>query len=435
MKSSSSPDQIEVARPVLIDRATVRYELNCTPPIRKYFSSQSMFVTYDVDLSDVQDAILLIPFLSTVAPIAWVLGAELHVPCLDAVFFEVLNKIRESFLHLHPGMDWSGEVRANQIVDCSGTYEGSRPAILFSGGVDSLTSFVVHREKKPRLVTAWGADIGLAHHRQWEQVSAQNRVFAESKSLDISFIKTNFRTFFDSYLLKARFKSLDRFSNWYSAIQQGLGLLGLCAPLSYKHGLGIIYIPSTFAADFIHPWGSHPEIDNNVKWASTRAVHHGYDLGRQKKLRILAKYIKEEDERLSLRVCWAKDRNCSKCEKCCRTMLGLALEGLDPNNHGFHFVSAILPYIRRRFEEGSFDLSGDDKMWMWTDIQKHTAVQANKLKVEGLEEFFAWFQGAPLERFREKSERSIYKPFYRFMLNRPEPIGRWFRKAVGYPFP
>jgi hypothetical protein len=109
-------------------------------------------------------------------------------------------------------MDWSGEVRANEIVDCSGTYQGSRHAMLFSGVVDSLTSFVVHREKKPRLVTIWGADIGLAHHHRWEQASTQNRVFAESKSLDISFIKTNFRTFFNSYILKAKFESLDRFS-------------------------------------------------------------------------------------------------------------------------------------------------------------------------------------------------------------------------------
>jgi hypothetical protein len=434
MKISSSPDQIEVARPVLIDRATVRYELNCTSPIRKYLSSQSMFVTYDVDLSDVPDAILLIPLLSTVAPIVWALGAELYVPCLDVIFFEALSKIKQSFRLLHPGIDWSGEVRGNQIVDSSRIYQGSGHAILFSGGVDSLTSFVVHKQKKPRLVTVWGADLGLAQHRLWERVSTTNRAFAESRSMDISLIKTNFRTFFNSYILKAKFKSLEHFSNWYSGIQQGLGLLGLCAPLSYIHGLGSIYIPSTFAADFNQSWGSDPEIDNNVKWALTEAVHDGYDLSRQKKIQILAKYIREEDERLSLRVCWANDRNCSKCPKCCQTMLGLALEGLDPNNHGFCFSSATLSYIHERFEEGGFHLS-DGEMWLWMDIQKHIGPRANKLKVEGLEEFFTWFQGASLEHFKEKSERSIHKAFYGFMVNRPEPIGKWFRKALGHPFP
>lgn len=147
MKPSSFPGQIKVARPVLVDHRTVRYELNCASPVRKYFSSRSMFATYDADLSDVPDAILLIPLLSTVAPIAWVLGAELHVPCIDVVFFEALSKIKQSFRLLYPGIDSSGEVRGDQIVDSSRTYQGSGHAVLFSGGIDSVTSFVVHKQK------------------------------------------------------------------------------------------------------------------------------------------------------------------------------------------------------------------------------------------------------------------------------------------------
>jgi hypothetical protein len=433
MRTSSVSGRIEVGRPVLIDRMTVRSELNCTSPLRKYFSSESMFVTYDVDLSDVSEAILLIPLLSTVAPIAWALGAQVHVPCIDAVFFQALSEIKQSFQLLHPKIEWSGEV-GGEIVDDGKTYQGSGHAILFSGGVDSLTSFVVHRQKKPRLVTVWGADLGLADHGRWERVSARNRAFAESKSVDISLVKTNFRTFFNSDILKAKFKSLEHYPNWYSAIQQGLGLLGLCAPLCYIHGLGSIYIPSTFAADFNQSWGSDPEIDNKVKWGSTQAVHDGYELRRQKKLQILAKYIWEEDERLSLRVCWANDGNCSKCPKCCQTMLGLTLEGLDPNNHGFSFSSDTLSYIHKQFEEGSFHLS-DGEMWMWRDIQNHIASRTNKLKVEGLEEFFTWFHGVSLERLKEKSKGSGNKGFYGFMAKRPGPVGRWFRKTLRYPFP
>jgi hypothetical protein len=113
-------------------------------------------------------------------------------------------------------------------------------------------------------------------------------------------------------------------------------------------------------------------------------------------------------------------------------MLGLALEGIDQIT-----MASTSPRLPCRTYVGGlrkvFQLGDDDEMWMWTDIQKHIASRSNKLTVEGLDEFFTWFQGASLERFREKFERSISKPFYRFMLNRPEPIGRWFRKTAGGP--
>ena len=302
--------RIDVASPILRDRYTVSYDVSCTREMQKYFSGRGMFITYDADITLVPNALLLIPLLSSLAPIAWALGADVSAHSIDAGFLRALGKIKESFRRLHPGANWTGDVFGDEVVDTSASYEGRGRAILFSGGVDSVTSVVVHREEKPRLVTVWGADLGLAQQRRWEQVSAANWKFAQARSLNISFIKTNFRTFFNSYRLKPRYA--DHFPNWYSAFQQGLGLAGLCAPLSYLHDLGSIYVPSTHTADFAPPWGSHPEIDNRVGWASTKAVHDGYGLSRQKKLKLLASYIRAEDPHLPLRVCWGRGENCSE---------------------------------------------------------------------------------------------------------------------------
>jgi hypothetical protein len=215
---------------VRADGSTLRYELRASRSIDKYFSADEMFVMYDVDVTAVPERILLIPGLSTLAPIAWILGAELHTTTVDTTFLESLQRVRGTLRHLYPAIHWSGDVRADAVVTTGDTYLRGREALLFSGGVDSLASFVSHRQAKPRLVSVWGADVGLGHPDEWQHVVASNREFADGRSLDLSLLKTNFRTFFNHYMLRARFFGL--FANWYSAVQQGLGLVGLAAPLS-----------------------------------------------------------------------------------------------------------------------------------------------------------------------------------------------------------
>src|SRR6478672_8655235 len=108
--SSFGGGRIDVARPILLDRYTVSYEVSCTSEMRKYFSGRGMFITYDADISIVPNALLLIPVLSTLAPIAWALGADLSAHSIDAGFLRALGDIQQSFRRLHPDASWSGEV-------------------------------------------------------------------------------------------------------------------------------------------------------------------------------------------------------------------------------------------------------------------------------------------------------------------------------------
>jgi hypothetical protein len=390
-----------------------------------------MFVTYDADLTAVPEAILLVPFLATVAPIAWVLGAELHVPVVEAAFLEALQRVRQSLQHLHPALDWGGDIRAEAVVDCADTYRSERVALLFSGGVDSLASYVNHRREKPLLVSVWGADIGLSQRHRWQQVAAGNLAFARSQGLDISLVKTNFRTFFNHYKLRARF--LSGFESWYSGVQQGLGLVGLCAPLAYVHHLARVRIAATHTADSNKSWGTHPTIDNNVRWGSTEVVHDGYHLSRQMKLGVLAEYIRDHDRRLQLRVCWGRAANCSRCCKCCVTMVGLVLEGLNPQEHGFRFDATTFSHIRRQLEAGRMHLS-EFLVWRWMEVQRRIPTRT-RIEIEGLDQFLAWLQGISIRQCMEKNHRLARTRMRSYLETRPEPIGRWIRKAIGHPFP
>jgi hypothetical protein len=422
--------EIVVQKPVLVGSGTVRYALRPARPAKKYFSHQPMVATYDVDVGSVPMAILLVPFVATVAPIAWALGAELRVPVADTFFLKSLDAVRQGLERLYPAITWSGRVCAEEVVDCRQAHPGDGVALLFSGGVDSHASFVLHRDEKPRLISVWGADVGLRQRDAWEEVAAANREFARRRSVPISFIETNFRTFFNHYKLRARF--FGGFPNWYSAAQLGLGLTALCAPLSWVHGLARVLISSAHAPDANIPWGLHPEIDGNVRWAATEVVHDGAHLGRQMKLGIVADYIRDEDLRLDLRVCWGRGSNCCGCTKCCLTMVGLALAGLDPNDHGFRFDPDTRAHIGAALAQGRIPLSDADVLY-WREIQREIA-RPDRPRVEALEDFFVCLQGMELSECQPR-HRGRAPTIRRFLETRPEPAGRWIRTAIGHPFP
>jgi len=88
--------------------------------------------------------------------------------------------------------------------------------------------------------------------------------------------------------------------------------------------LGRLIVASSYQRGLSTPHGSHPRSDPLWSSSAIEVLHRGDGLWRHDKLRAIV------DERLvqqHLRVCWqnrARTGNCSRCEKCVRTMLTLA---------------------------------------------------------------------------------------------------------------
>ena len=118
-------------------------------------------------------------------------------------------------------------------------------------------------------------------------------------------------------------------------------------------------------------------------------------------------------------------------------MIGLALEGLDPNHHGFCFNAAALSSMRAQLEGGYMALS-NLAVWTWMEIQQKVATRT-RLELDGLDEFFAWLQGVSIPHCQAKFKAaSLHWPramVLRYLRNRSEPVGRWIRKWRGDPFP
>ena len=116
-------------------------------------------------------------------------------------------------------------------------------------------------------------------------------------------------------------------------------MISLASPVSFVEKWQKVYIASSFSVDSegMFTGGSIPSIDNNLYFGGCRTVHDGYELNRQQKTLYLSQECKKRNQIPYLRVCWESTggRNCSHCEKCYRTILGLVAEGEDPNSYGF----------------------------------------------------------------------------------------------------
>ena len=139
--------------------------------------------------------------------------------------------------------------------------------------------------------------------------------------------------------------------NWYFGFEHSLAMLGSLAPYNFKNGIKNIYIASSYTPDDIGtvPCASDPRVDENICYFGCNINHDGYELNRQQKVSYLCSVKKEIEKDINLRVCWKTEKgdNCCNCEKCYRTIMGLYVEGENPQTWGFNINDKTYRKIKK----------------------------------------------------------------------------------------
>lgn len=386
-----------VVESVTADDSVVRSEVSYTRDLRRFFTGRDLYVAYGTDVSDVPESILSIPVLAHVCPVAWATGATVRVPTVDETFYGSLTDVNHALAEMYPEFIRRGTaVEYGELADEPvGPCEDS--ALLFSGGVDSIATFIRHHEEDPALVSVHGWTVAAEDDDAWEEIAGHLRTFGEEQDVENLFVESNMHAFLDTPMLHAHYKRY-LVGSWYSGVGHGIGLLGLCAPLTVATGIGQLYMASTQAEGFSHPWGSHPTIDSQVRWAETTADHDGYEITRQDKMGLIADFVREESPDLEVRTCNSGGGdNCSRCEKCCRTAVGFALEGIDPADHGFDVDGETFAYVRDRLESGEW-ISDENFRFQWHDIRNHLEADGEgDYPYPEVEEFVRWFAATDID--------------------------------------
>lgn len=181
--------------------------------------------------------------------------------------------------------------------------------VCFTGGVDSFHTLLRGAYRFDRLVFVHGFDIPLTDRQRVEAFLPSLQRAAEAKSALPIVVRTNLRE-------HPVFAEV----NWERTHGAALAAIGhLLTPI-----LGRLVVASTFSYPYSHPWGSHWQTDPLWSGRALRVIHDAAEWARSQKISQIAGEPLLWD---SLRVCWENRTatgNCSRCEKCLRTMVLLA---------------------------------------------------------------------------------------------------------------
>ena len=74
-------------------RFEVRFK--CEGDCKKYFKQDIFYCEYEHDIKNVQNDILVIPFVCNILPILWIKNIKLHLDTLDEDFYASIREFRK----------------------------------------------------------------------------------------------------------------------------------------------------------------------------------------------------------------------------------------------------------------------------------------------------------------------------------------------------
>lgn len=376
------------------------------------------FVEYDagIDLRELDPSLQIIPFILNVLPVVWVSGKDYTIDTLDATLLQALPVIKQEFIRLFPMLSWNGTLHVRRPVDNTLTLpppsadaSSAEYGTLFSGGIDSVYTVLKHIHHPQRLITVWGNDITLANEEGWRLTRARSIEFGDIFSLKNSFVKSNLRDFLNRSQLNSLSPDIP---TWWGGIQHGMGFVGIAAPLLSYHRCQGLLIASSHTSVYQRGWGSHPAIENNIRWEHLAVVHHGYDASRQEKVRFIVDFREQRRlPALPLRVCYAKPKkrkgdNCMYCEKCLRSQLSLLMENRETACYGFTLSeNTVLTTIRKKIQATRLPMR-PGQLFFWTDLQQRARQVLEQPELAttrpALASFLNWLITVDLPQYRER---------------------------------
>lgn len=185
---------------------------------------------------------------------------------------------------------------------------GQGTMLCFSAGVDAFHSLLHGGETIKHLITVHGYDMRLCNIERWQHLEATVRRAASDVGVPLAIIRTNLRQ-----------HPLSKAISWPRA--HG-GALAALAHLMRAQGDRLL-ISSSFSPDCDQPWGTHWDLDHRWSSEAVAVRHFGEQYNRIRKIQAIAH---EPVVRRNLHVCLQKHAenaygNCSRCEKCVRTMV------------------------------------------------------------------------------------------------------------------
>lgn len=406
-----------VLQKIEIDGSLVKYNFTVNQEMKRFFNTETMFLRYDQDMSNVPISILSIPFVNCMAGLSWLTGSLLFVDEIDETYFYAFKQLKASYSELHEvnlkGMFVPSIIKKNEIMS------SDRYLLLFGGGVDCHSSYLRNRDRVSGVINIYGwagtedvvTDVDLADKKR-------TKVFAERFGIDAFHVSSNFASQFNMSEIDKAYKT----SYWYDYLHS-MAFLAIASPIAWIKACSNLMIASSFTKDRIDlHCGSLITTDSAFKYAiNGQTLHDGFELNRQQKVALIVDYQRKSKSPYHLQACSFNDHNCCRCEKCFRTITELIAENADPRDFGFNIPGSVYEHWRSIIDQ-------DIALWGVSKESYYYYYFSRKRMLENYDnikekEFVDWFLNFDFEKAKREGLRRYYRQNFFSILKRKLKLG------------
>ncbi len=396
----------------------VDYHFEATGILKPYFSTDTMFIEYQEDMSMVPESILAAPFVANIIPLMWATNTVMWVKELDQTFYDAMLRVHDAFQRLYSHFPLKGNLIPAKFIENQMDVK-RESLLLFSGGLDANCTYVRIRDTKPMLFNIQGwyqrlTDTDKAAEADIRDVNS----FAKREGTDSSYVKSNFAVVVkeSEWGKKIRPQFGD---SWWHGFNHGMAFITIAMPLAFKHGIKNIYIASSVPMGEFSFCASHVTTDSEYRFAGVgKCIHDGSELVRQEKVQTVVAYQKAIGQPYPMRVCSFHDHNCCECEKCFRTVLGLVAEAVDVRDFGFYIDKPLKEHwedvMSRRSGLMSFK---SERVYHWPYIIPRMKANYDKMNQEQ-KDFTDWFLNFDFDKAKREGLRKYYRENFFKILKR-----------------
>lgn len=396
----------------------VDYHFQVTGILKPYFSTDTMYIQYQEDMTMVPKSILVAPFIANIIPLMWVTNTVMWVEEIDKTFYDSILRLYDAYQRLYSHYPLKGNLVPARFVENELNVK-RETLLLFSGGLDANCTYVRIHDKKPLLFNIQGwykslTDVDKAAEADIRDVAS----FAQKEDVDCTYAKSNFAVVVkESEWAKNIHPKFG--DSWWHGFNHSMAFISIAIPLAYLRGIKTIYIASSVPMGEYCMCASHVTTDSEFRYAGTGCcVHDGSELSRQDKVRTVVEYQKKTSRPYQIRVCSFNDHNCCECEKCFRTVLGLVAEAVNVRDFGFNMEKPL----KEHWEDVMYRRAGlmsfkSEKVLHWPYIIGRMKVNYESMTKEQ-QEFVDWFLNFDFDKAKKEGMKRYYRQNFFSILKR-----------------
>lgn len=337
-----------------INKNRIDYYFDYPHSLGKYFRDRkgtTFFVEYPepCDLKNIPISVLMIPFVANMLTMSMLLKIPIEVPELDKCFYDSLDKIKKAYTKMFPYIDFYFDVYAHKVVQNNTPSSNLNSSLFFTGGLDATSALVEmlkilsldNLERQTlTLINIWGGDTSPNDVQTHQNLVNYMKDLKDRYGVQYAFIRSNCREMYNEQLI-SRFTAIKirPWDNhgWWASIAHILSMASLIAPLTHAFEINKHYIASSYESSNKVFDANNTDMINAIRFTSCRLFSVDDNLDRTQKAKKIVEFCKSQNTSFELKVCWYNNhgKNCSKCEKCYRTILDILVNYGNPNLFGF----------------------------------------------------------------------------------------------------